>query len=224
MKPIKTTLAVAVTCFTLTACNQNAQSDTNLNLERAQSTLEALYQNYSASNTCLLRENHPFSNEYAATYLASQEQATTGNQYSYLWPYSGTFSAVNALLETTNDATYKEMLDTMVLPGLEEYYDDRREPAAYASYINDAPESDRFYDDNVWLGIDFTDTYELTKEEKYLDKAKMIWEFIVSGMDDNLGGGIYWCEQKKESKNTCSNAPGAVYALKLFKATGDSAY
>ena len=43
-------------------------------------------------------------------------------------------------------------------------------------------------------------------------------------MDDCLGGGIYWCEQKKESKNTCSNAPGSVFALKLFKATQDSSY
>lgn len=86
------------------------------------------------------------------------------------------------------------------------------------------PQSDRFYDDNVWLGIDFTDTYSATKEDKYLQKAKLIWKFIESGTDDNLGGGIYWCEQKKGSKNTCSNAPGSVFALKLFKATQDSAY
>ena len=35
---------------------------------------------------------------------------------------------------------------------------------------------------------------------------------------------IYWCEQKKEAKHTCSNAPGSVLALKLFKATKDSIY
>ena len=29
---------------------------------------------------------------------------------------------------------------------------------------------------------------------------------------------------EKESKNTCSNAPGAVFALKLFQATQDDAY
>jgi len=44
-----------------------------------------------------------------------------------------------------------------VLPGLAEYLDTTRMPAAYASYINTAPASDRFYDDNVWLGIDFCD-------------------------------------------------------------------
>ena len=116
------------------------------------------------------------------------------------------------------------MLDTKVLPGLERYLDATRQPTAYASYVNSAPASDRFYDDNVWLGIDFTDMYLATGRQGYLDKAKMIWGFIESGRDEVLGDGIYWCEQKKHSKNTCSNAPGSVYALKLFKATGDSAY
>ena len=98
-------------------------------------------------------------------------------------------------------------------------------PEAYASYIHTAPQSDRFYDDNIWLGIDFTDLYtQCPDEKKYLQKAQTIWKFIESGMDEQLGGGIYWCEQKKESKNTCSNAPASVFALKLFRATQDSSY
>ncbi|WP_029905163.1 glycoside hydrolase family 76 protein [Prevotella sp. 10(H)] len=196
----------------------------NLNLERAQATLDSLYNNYSAPNTNLLRENYPFDTTYTATYLASAEQANIPNQYSYLWPYSGTLSAVSALFEASNDKKYQQLLDTKVLQGLEEYFDQKRDPAGYASYINGAPTSDRFYDDNVWLGIDYSDLYLLTKEQKYLDKAKLIWDFVASGIDDKLDGGIYWCEQKKESKNTCSNAPGSVFALKLFEATKDSTY
>ena len=76
----------------------NASSD----VERAQQTLDALYQNYAAPNTCLLRENYPFNQDNKATYLASEEQAKRRNEYSYLWPYSGTSSAVNALLEIRN--------------------------------------------------------------------------------------------------------------------------
>lgn len=209
---------------TLTGCVSSKQVDVNPNLERAQQTLDSLYTHYSVDNTCLLRENHPFDDKHTVTYLASEEQANTPNLYSYLWPYSGTFSAVNALFETTQDKKYHQLLDERVLPGLNEYFDTARTPNAYSSYVKSAPASDRFYDDNVWLGIDFTDTYQLTKDKKYLDKAAMIWNFIESGTDDLLGGGIYWCEQKKESKNTCSNAPGSVFALKLFKATNDSTY
>lgn len=172
----------------------------------------------------MLHENYPSDQNNKATYLASEEQAKRHNEYSYLWPYSGTFSAVNALLESTGNKKYKKLLENKVLPGLEEYFDTRREPFAYSSYISNQPLSDRFYDDNVWLGIDFTDSYRMTKKQAYLEKAELIWEFILSGKDEVLGGGIYWCEQKKESKNTCSNAPGAVFALKLFQATQDSTY
>jgi len=200
------------------------KNNENINLKRARVTLDSLYKHYSAPDTELLRENYPFDAEFKATYLASEEAANQPNSYSFLWPYSGTFSAVAAILHAENTTEYKEILDNKVLSGLEEYFDTKRTPTAYASYINTAPESDRFYDDNVWLGIDFCDVFEITKEERYLDKAKLIWKFIESGMDDSLGGGIYWCEQKKESKNTCSNAPGAVYALKLFLATQDSSY
>ena len=199
-------------------------ANANPNIEKAQQTLDALYQNYTAPNTCLLRENYPFDQDNKATYLASEEQAKRRNEYSYLWPYSGTFSAVNALLESTENKKYKKLLENKVLPGLEEYFDTRREPFAYSSYISSQPLSDRFYDDNVWLGIDFTDSYRMTGKQAYLEKAKLIWKFILSGKDDVLGGGVYWCEQKKESKNTCSNAPGAVFALKLFQATQDDAY
>ena len=201
-----------------------AIANTSPNAERAQQTLDALYKNYAAPNTCLLRENYPSDQNNKATYLASEEQAKRHNEYSYLWPYSGTFSAVNALLESTGNKKYKKLLENKVLPGLEEYFDTRREPFAYSSYISNQPLSDRFYDDNVWLGIDFTDSYRMTKKQAYLEKAELIWEFILSGKDEVLGGGIYWCEQKKESKNTCSNAPGAVFALKLFQATQDSTY
>lgn len=225
-KQILFSLLVGATAFTgCVTQNPTTTENNSPALLRAKQTLDSLYLHYSAPGTCLLRENYPSDiQNYTATYLASDEQKNIPNQYSYLWPYSGTFSAVNALFKASGDTVYKSLLDTKVLTGLEEYLDDRRTPQAYASYIRTAPQSDRFYDDNIWLGIDFTDIYMMTKEDKYLQKAKLIWKFIESGMDDKLDGGIYWCEQKKGSKNTCSNAPGSVLALKLFQATKDSAY
>lgn len=218
-------LLICVTAITGCDTPKQVAVGNELSLARAKQTLDSLYRNYSAPGTCLLRENYPSDiGEYTATYLASEEQKNIPNQYSYLWPYSGTFSAASALFEVTRDTAYQSLLDNKILVGLEEYFDTRRAPEAYASYIHSAPLSDRFYDDNVWLGIDFTDSYLLTNNPRYLQKAELIWKFIESGTDSLLGGGIYWCEQKKESKNTCSNAPGSVFALKLFEATQDSAY
>lgn len=193
------------------------------NIAKAQSTLDSVYRYYSVQNTTLLRETFPFNSDYAATYLDNQDQAKP-NPYSFLWPYSGSLSAVSAIMMHKKTKGVESYLTAKVLPGLAHYFDTIRSPFAYASYINDAPPSDRFYDDNVWLGIDFTELYLHTSKAEYLEKAKLIWKFIESGTDEKLGGGIYWCEQSKKSKNTCSNAPGAVYALKLFEATKDSSY
>lgn len=192
--------------------------------KQAEQTLAAVYNHYSVPESSLLRETYPFDEGHKATYLDNEEQMNRKNPYSYLWPYSGSLSAVTALYEVSGDEKYLNFLEESVLPGLNEYYDIRRQPAAYASYISSAPLSDRFYDDNIWLGIDFTDLYLFTQNKVYLDKALEIWKFIESGTDSVLGGGIYWCEQRKTSKNTCSNAPGAVYALKLYEATGDTVY
>lgn len=227
MNSRKTFFIIFICALTMTGCDTQEQTtiDGGLTLKRATQTLDSIYANCSVSGTCLLRENYPSNvGNYTAMYLASEEQKEIPNQYSYLWPYSGIFSAVNALLSVTGDKSYKTLLDNKVLPGLEEYLDTSRNPTGYASYISTAPQSDRFYDDNIWLGIDFTDAYLNTKEEKYLKKAQLIWKFVESGADDKLGGGIYWCEQKKISKNTCSNAPASVFALKMFKATQDSSY
>lgn len=188
----------------------------------AKQTLDSVYSKYSVSGENLLRENYPFKEEQQVTYLNTQE--TRENKFAYLWPFSGTFSAVNALYFKTNDEKYLALLKNSVLPGLEEYYDTERYPFGYASYINRAPLSDRYYDDNVWIGIDFTELYLFTQDQSFLEKAKSIWNFVYSGYDENLGGGIYWVEGDNTSKNTCSNAPAVVFALKLYQATTDEDY
>jgi len=203
------------------------------NYLRAQEMLSQVDKYYLVPDgTGLYRENFPYDDTYKASYLAdvgdadkdaADNTAHRANPYSYLWPFSGGLSAQVALLETSQDRKIKTVIDRHVLKGLAHYFD-KRSPVAYASYLNSAPLSDRFYDDNIWLGIDFTDLYLATKDKKYLQEARAIWAFIESGTDDKLGDGIYWVEQNKNSKNTCSNAPGAVYALKLYEATGEKRF
>ena len=173
-------------------------------------TLEAVRQHFKTDDKSLLQEAIPVQ--------------PNQNAYSYLWGYSAMFSSSCALYEASGDKKWLKFVDKTMMRGLDRDYDDRRKPAAYASYVNDAPESDRFYDDNIWVGIDMADLYLATKNSKYLERAEEVWRFIESGTDGELGDGIYWCEQKKGSKNTCSNAPGSVLALKLYKATGNERY
>lgn len=210
---ISITMALAVA----TACNKP-----NPSLTRAEAMRSTLYALYDVDSTPLLAENHPLDPAARATYLAEGADNQV-NKYSYLWPYSGTLSMLSALYEATNDKAYLEFIDSDVIAGLDMYYDTTRSPHAYSSYIT-AGESDRFYDDNIWLVIDFVDLYNSSGEEKYLERAETTWRFVESGRDGVLGDGIYWCEQNKRSKNACSNAPAAVAALKLYKATGKESY
>lgn len=35
---------------------------------------------------------------------------------------------------------------------------------------------------------------------------------------------VFWCEQQKEAKHTCSNAPSTVLGVKLYRLTKDAKY
>jgi predicted alpha-1,6-mannanase (GH76 family) len=200
---------------------QGKQIDNDLT--RAESTIHRILKLFDAGYDNLFYETYPYKPGNKVTYLAGDD-TITGQRVAYLWPTSGVFSAVNALYKATNDSRYLYLLEKKILPGLEQYYDSVRKPACYQSYITLTGKSDRYYDDNVWLALDFCDLYMLTGRPEFLDKSVALWNFVLSGWDDKLGGGIYWCEQKKQSKNTCSNAPASVLALKLFEATRDSSY
>ena len=210
-------LAFVAVALAIVGCGK-----TSSHLKHALELKEKIYQLYDVDETPLLAENYPQDVKAEATYLDEGADQTV-NKYSYLWPYSGSLSMMSALYEATKDAAILDFIDTQVIEGLKMYYDTSREPHGYSSYIT-TDKSDRFYDDNIWLVIDFVDLYTMTQKQHYLDMALDIWKFVLSGRDDKLGDGIYWCEQSKKSKNTCSNAPAAVAALKLHKATGEQQY
>lgn len=74
---------------------------------------------------------------------------------------------------------------------------------------------DRYYDDNAWMCLALIETYEVLGDKKYLTWAQDAFNFVWSGWDDKVVGGIYWRENEKKSKNTCSNAPAAACAFRL---------
>lgn len=193
-------------------------------IEIADEILNNILLLYDVPSHALLSETYPVNPNNKVTYLADGSSEQELQEVSFLWPFSGMLSGVVTLYTHTNQAKYLSMLEDKILPGLDKYYDNVRLPAAYQSYPTFAGNSDRFYDDNVWLALDFCNLYVATDNKKYLDKATEIYDFVYSGWDDVLNGGIYWCEQNKSSKNTCSNAPGAVLSAKMYNITNDEKY
>ncbi|HJD75876.1 MAG TPA: glycoside hydrolase family 76 protein [Bacteroides reticulotermitis] len=172
----------------------------------------------------LLTETYPVDPEQKITYLAGGTQQNGTLKASFLWPYSGMMSGCVALYKATGDKKYKRALEKRILPGLEQYWDDSRLPACYQSYPVKYGQHGRYYDDNIWVALDYCDYYQLTRKPAYLKKAIDLYQYIYSGWSDELGGGIFWCEQQKEAKHTCSNAPSTVLGVKLYRLTKDKKY
>jgi len=146
----------------------------------------------------LLTETYPVNPDQKITYLAGGAQQNGTLKASFLWPYSGMMSGCVAMYQATGDKKYKTILEKRILPGLEQYWDGERLPACYQSYPVKYGQHGRYYDDNIWIALDYCDYYRLTKKADYLKKAIALYEYIYSGWSDELGGGIFWCEQQKK--------------------------
>ncbi|MCF3109177.1 glycoside hydrolase family 76 protein [Niabella sp. CC-SYL272] len=157
----------------------------------------------------------------ALQYYAEQVPARPGDRKaSYLWPLCALFEAyqVGALVETGA----KDVEQTFGI--IRKYYDPRAPAAGYASYPPELGGGDRFYDDNQWIGITAMRQYETSRDPKWLKAATGIYRFMMTGLDTVSGGGLYWQEGDTRTKNTCSNGPGILLALQLYKATGNRGY
>jgi predicted alpha-1,6-mannanase (GH76 family) len=47
---------------------------------------------------------------------------------------------------------------------------------------------------------------------------------MMNGFDTLSGGGLYWEEDHKTSKNTCSNGPAILILLQLYNITKEKPY
>ena len=180
--------------------------------------------NLYQTNDGLLTETYPVNPDQKITYLAGGTQQNGTLKASFLWPYSGMMSGCVALYKATGNKKYKKILEKRILPGMEQYWDNSRLPACYQSYPTKYVQHGRYYDDNIWVALDYCDYYQLTHKPASLEKTVALYQYIYSGWSDEMGGGIFWCEQQKEAKHTCSNAPSTVLGVKLYRLTKDAKY
>lgn len=138
-----------------------------------------------------------------------------------LWPYTSYVEACGEeYAANKNDAAAKNRYRN-ALDKLEMYRSDVGGMQAYQSAISGG---DRYYDDNVWVALEFYNAYKLLGGSAWLESAKNVAEFVYSGRDTNMGGGIYWKENDKTEKAACSTAPTAyLYAL-LYETAKQSKY
>jgi len=128
-------------------------------------------------------------------------------QPAFNWGVGVMLSALNAAAKA----------DEKYGPWLREYADATRVYWNDGGYdVLPAPKPrDRYYDDNAWMALALKETHDVLGDDKYLDWANDALTFALKG--EAKGGGIYWRESDRASRNTCSCAPTAAACFALGK-------
>lgn len=156
----------------------------------------------------------------SALYKETNDAAHNEKPHSYLWPLCALVQAANEMEVLEPKQSYLGP----VLKTIQQYYNENPPAPGYQAYVTKEKIDTRFFDDNQWIAIACLDAYQRTKQKSYLDTAELIYRFMMTGYDQAGGGGIYWKEDDKTTKNTCSNGPGVLIALQLYKIKKDRKY
>ncbi|HTI60933.1 glycoside hydrolase family 76 protein [Mucilaginibacter sp.] len=156
----------------------------------------------------------------AGLYYETTDISKNENPHSWLWPLCALIQATNEMEVLEPGKNYMEP----VTKAIDEYYSDKPPRPGYQDYPYKERVSSRFYDDNQWVAIAYLDAYHRNHKKKYLDDATMIYRFMMGGLDTAAGGGLYWKEGDKTTKNTCSNGPAILVALQLYQITHKPEY
>lgn len=188
---------------------------TTLYTAKAQPTAAIYKQRVQTINANI---NQYFSDKAQGLYYEQNEN--NKKPHSYLWPLCALIQAANEMEALEPSKSYMKP----VMGAIDQYYNDEAPAPGYQAYPRKEEKDARFYDDNQWIAIAAMDAYKRNKQKQYLDVSKLIYRFMMSGYDTLSGGGIYWKEDEKTSKNTCSNGPGILVALQLYEATKQKTY
>jgi hypothetical protein len=137
---------------------------------------------------------------------------------TYNWGVGVLLSAQNAVVKL--DPSYRQVLESS-LEKADHYWNPQGPVPGYDVQPNKTRDQDRYYDDHAWMVLALIESYELTKNPRWLKRAEQSLAYVLSGEDNKLGGGIYWKEREKSSKNTCSNAPSAAACLAVYAKNKD---
>ena len=185
------------------------------------SSIQAQTENYKNTIDVISKNiNKYFYEPATGLYLENHDKIYNQKPHSFLWPLCALLQATNEMEVLNPSGCYMKPVELAI----SHYYNANPPMGAYQAYVSTEELDTRYYDDNQWLGIAFIDAYSRTKKKEYLNLATGIYRFMMTGYDTITGGGIYWREGDKSSKNTCSNGPGIVLALQLHLATEDRKY
>jgi rhamnogalacturonyl hydrolase YesR len=149
-------------------------------------------------------------------------RSATERKPDYVWLQGVQFSNLVAAARAEPDV-YGPLLPGY-FEALNAYWDDKVAIPGYEAAPTRGNGDDKYYDDNAWLVITFLEAYESNRDPRFLRRADETLGFVLSGWDEESGGGIWWHQGHKDgTKNACSNGPAAVGCLRLARFREDRA-
>lgn len=174
----------------------------------------------SAADQLYARIQADYWSERSGLYREAWNTDRSEKSAAFNWSVGVTLSALNA--RAKHDAGARKVLRRYV-DSTEKYWN-KRGPVPGFDVVPNPGGVDRYYDDNAWMVLALAEASEILDDPKQLDRAAAALDYALSGEDEKLGGGIYWRESDKASKNTCSNAPTAYACLLMSRKYGLNRY
>lgn len=240
--------------YSVYACNNNSDPDSDRseknvvprlaeqNIHRAMAIVDTTIARYFSENA-MARYYNPYTNE------RSEEKGS-------VWMYTSSIEAVNAILHALEmhkergDAELYQKYFTHYVKVLDKLYKDAAyyegtftltsytQTKAWTVYGVDRGQEKgnarvegiyNVYDDQQWLVRELLESYKLTGNKNYLEKAEYLTEYVLDGWDctldkdGNENGGITW-GPGYATKHSCSNGPMVsplVWLHELYKNKND---
>lgn len=160
-----------------------------------------------------------FMNKARGTFY-STDGDRAGSSWNCYWPQAHAMDVlIDAYLRIPEgDARREEYRNYMAL-----WYQNKGNNYETGSYSGSYGFGNPYTDDSEWIILTLIRMYEATGVQNYLDAAAATYkETVISRWtEDENGGGIRWCMTSDNSKNACSNGPGALCAMRLWANTAD---
>ncbi|GAA1606506.1 hypothetical protein GCM10009789_71000 [Kribbella sancticallisti] len=135
----------------------------------------------------------------AADVLMSSYEPVKAWFPSSWWNSAVALQTIGDFAERTGDRRYLPQLDNTF---------EKAKGVFPAGYLSGDPLlgnfTSRAIDDSEWWALTWIQTYDLTKNPKYLDMAVTIAEYVENYWDDTCGGGVWW-DAERTYKNAVTN-------------------
>ncbi|MBD2870805.1 carbohydrate-binding protein [Paenibacillus arenilitoris] len=166
----------------------------------------------SDADTAIKAFNDMFWDPAANTFWANSNR----NSHQGFWVEAELWEMVMDAYVRTSDPDLKAELRTQI----DDIFD-----GAVAIHGEDWT-NNPFNDDIMWWAMGSARAYQLTGEQRYLDKAKYYFDFVYDTQwdDEFAGGGIWWLNSEHTTKNSCINFPAAQAAVYMYNITQDEHY